>query len=88
MSTHILVIFPNFQPLPGQSQSPNSYVDNVGNAPAAAPTPSSDASSFSLSGGTGSSVASGSVWDRLSGSQQMKVRTLEKARYQSQHFPH
>eukprot|EP00815_Leptocylindrus_aporus_P011023 CAMPEP_0116060214 /NCGR_PEP_ID=MMETSP0322-20121206/6275_1 /TAXON_ID=163516 /ORGANISM="Leptocylindrus danicus var. apora, Strain B651" /LENGTH=600 /DNA_ID=CAMNT_0003544777 /DNA_START=135 /DNA_END=1937 /DNA_ORIENTATION=- len=60
------------KPLPGQSQSPNSYVDNVGNAPAAAPTPSSDTSSFSLSGGTGSSVASGSVWDRLSGSQQMK----------------
>jgi len=50
-------------------KSGNSFLDTIGSAPAAA----APAAAASTPAAAASSVASGSVWESLAGSQQMKV---------------
>jgi len=67
----------HFKPLKPAGISGNSYVDNMESAPVAStPVAASPVVSESPSGG--SSVATGSVWDRLAGTERMKVLFLYK----------
>ena len=71
------ISFSFYQPLKPAGNSGNSYFDNFASAPAPSPLPTPTAGSgFSLDSSAGSSVASGSVWSSLSGSQRMKVSEI------------